>query len=366
MASKRQPTHRASLEGDDETSTLRELLDELSKQSMHPTAKLSPTGFTVSEPPMRCRPAWSLALTSHPPTFNIPCLSFHPPPGIGVILTSSHHKAETYPDTVAAFHASPFSKQALLVNLLGVVDIYGKPDFESKHPPVHHLEIDLLRSADPDPRQETPSDRAKRLLDGIICGSTSAKTINISFPMQDLAPLTLFRQLTYLKIEGMMQTYQSQIWQCVWLNPHLHSLTLSMSVDGERLSSEEIRVARLFADFHPDMRQACHGHSRANVPEKMSVVKLCLTNFIVGAKPFMWFDGRKLTEIRLVRCKDAGFRLLGEDWRTTTVITVGQEEKQEMTTTNLMSPRNEGVEEFNQEDEHFSLAVNDLGTSSNT
>ena len=141
--------------------------------------------------------------------------------------------------------------------------------------------------------------------------------------MQDLAPLTLFRQLTYLKIDGMMQTYQSQIWQCVWLNPHLHTLVLAMSIKGEKLSSEEIRVTRLFADKQPSMRQACSDYPFVDLPQKISVVRLSLTNFAVDDKPFDWFDGKRLKEIRLINCKDAGFRLVGECWRTTVIVTNG-------------------------------------------
>ena len=359
MASKRQPTHRASLEGSDATYDLREFLDELAKQS---PIKAPNAGTPVSRLLTVRRASRGLALRSHYPNFSLPCLTSPPTPGIGVILTSPHRKDDHYSSTTQTFHILPFSKKALLVDLLGAIDILRRPESRSRRPPVHYLEIDLFRPAIGIPQQETPSARAKRLFDGIIHKPEAAGPIKVDFPMQDLAPLTLFRQLTYLKIEGMMQTYQCQIWQCVWLNPHLHTLILSMSVDGEKLSSEEIRVARLFADVQPSMRQACAGYRRVFMPEKLSIVKLSLTNFIINAKPFDWFDGRKLEEIRFVRCLDAGFRLVGEHWRTTMVITTRQG-KPDVYSTNLMTPRFLNCPRFDIEPRKSPLAMDDCTPS---
>ena len=289
MNSARQPTHRATLEGSDSPLDLRSLLAELADYP---------------------------SLTSHLPPASFSFLTLAAPHSIGAALTSPYRKADFYPKATPNFRVLPFSKQTLLVDLLGAIDIHGEPDFKSRHAPVDHLEIDLL---------QPPAVNPETRLSG--------------FKLHDLAPLTLFRHLAYLKVGGMTRSYQSQIWQCVWLNPHLHSLILSMSIDGEIFSFEKIRVARLYADLHLSMRQTSHVHQRACVPEKLSVVKLELTNFIIGSKPFEWFDGRKLKEVRFVECTDAGFRLSGDDWRTTTVITVARKSKVEQTSTNLMSPR---------------------------
>lgn len=52
-----------------------------------------------------------------------------------------------------------------------------------------------------------------------------------TFPLEDLAPLCNFRNLTFLKLTGMTQSYQKYIWQTVWLNPHLEVLELEMALE---------------------------------------------------------------------------------------------------------------------------------------
>lgn len=52
-----------------------------------------------------------------------------------------------------------------------------------------------------------------------------------TFPLEDLAPLCNFRHLSFLKLTGMMQSYQKYIWQTVWLNPQLEVLELEMALE---------------------------------------------------------------------------------------------------------------------------------------
>ena len=50
-------------------------------------------------------------------------------------------------------------------------------------------------------------------------------------PLEGLAPLCNFRNLTFLKLTGMMRSYQKFIWQAVWLNPGLEVLELEMALE---------------------------------------------------------------------------------------------------------------------------------------
>ncbi|CAG8894138.1 unnamed protein product [Penicillium egyptiacum] len=48
--------------------------------------------------------------------------------------------------------------------------------------------------------------------------------------LEQMWPLTEFRNLRVLKLVGMMKSYQPVIWQAVWLNPQLVTLELEMAV----------------------------------------------------------------------------------------------------------------------------------------
>lgn len=50
-------------------------------------------------------------------------------------------------------------------------------------------------------------------------------------PIEDLRPLSNFRNLRFLKLTGMLQSYQPFIWQAVWLNPALEDLHLEMALE---------------------------------------------------------------------------------------------------------------------------------------
>ena len=50
------------------------------------------------------------------------------------------------------------------------------------------------------------------------------------FPLQGLIPLCEFRRLRSLRLGGMLQSYQTYIWQTCWLNPGLEELVLEMAL----------------------------------------------------------------------------------------------------------------------------------------
>ena len=68
-------------------------------------------------------------------------------------------------------------------------------------------------------------------LDLIRPGVLPEPTKNDAFPSRDLTPLMQFRQLRTLKIVGMLDSYQTHIWEAVWLCPQLEVLTLEMCLE---------------------------------------------------------------------------------------------------------------------------------------
>ena len=140
------------------------------------------------------------------------------------------------------------------------------------------------------------------------------------FPLQDLSPLCLYRELRALKITGMMQTYQSMLWAVVWLNTQLTDLSLEMAGEAEPLDVEAIAKAREYAKHRPTMREAVQGKTTTEVPEKFNIVNLSLTNFVVEDAPFQWFSDTTLQKVELHRCKDAGFEIPSMMERSFTII----------------------------------------------
>jgi hypothetical protein len=59
--------------------------------------------------------------------------------------------------------------------------------------------------------------------------------------VEEMKPLCAFRNLRYLKITGMLASYQKYIWQCAWLNYGLEILILEMA-----------SVPRVFAHLKKD------------------------------------------------------------------------------------------------------------------
>ena len=53
----------------------------------------------------------------------------------------------------------------------------------------------------------------------------------------EMKPLCHFRALRSLKLVGMMQSYQTYIWQTAWLNLNLEELELGMALEPEVTSS---------------------------------------------------------------------------------------------------------------------------------
>ncbi len=51
------------------------------------------------------------------------------------------------------------------------------------------------------------------------------------FPLQGLLPLCEFRNLRSLRLGGMLQSYQTHIWQTCWLNPGLEEVALEMALE---------------------------------------------------------------------------------------------------------------------------------------
>lgn len=129
------------------------------------------------------------------------------------------------------------------------------------------------------------------------------------FPLQDLSPLCLYRELRTLKITGMMQSYQSYIWLAVWLNPQLTDLALEMAGEAEPLDVDAIAKAQQYAKCKPTMLQSAQGKTTTEVLKKFHIANLSLTNFVVQDAPFQWFSDMKLQKVELHRCKDAGFEL---------------------------------------------------------
>lgn len=62
-------------------------------------------------------------------------------------------------------------------------------------------------------------------------GVLAEPTENDTFLLEDLTPLVHFSQLRTLKIVGMLDSYQTRIWEAVWLCPHLEALTLEMCLE---------------------------------------------------------------------------------------------------------------------------------------
>ena len=129
------------------------------------------------------------------------------------------------------------------------------------------------------------------------------------FPLHDLSPLCLYRELRTLKITGMMQSYQSYIWLVVWLNPQLTDLALEMAGKAEPLDVKAIAKAQQHAKCKPTMREVAQGKTTTVVLQKFHIINLSLTNFVVYDAPFQWFSDMKLQKVELHRCEDAGFEL---------------------------------------------------------
>ncbi|EEQ92315.2 uncharacterized protein BDCG_07435 [Blastomyces dermatitidis ER-3] len=162
-------------------------------------------------------------------------------------------------------------------------------------------------------------------------------------PVEAIAPLCNFRNLRFLKLAGMSQSYQKYIWQAAWLNPGLETLELEMALepcirrafsgwpyikggwvqqrkpDGEQGSyygddGKGILHRRVGIGEYLDKYAIVHAKARAarmgSTLNLLPVVKLTLTGFVVDAEPFHLFNPHRLRLISFKNdCVDAGFTL---------------------------------------------------------
>ncbi|KLJ06657.1 hypothetical protein EMPG_17856 [Blastomyces silverae] len=162
-------------------------------------------------------------------------------------------------------------------------------------------------------------------------------------PVEAIAPLCNFRNLRFLKLAGMSQSYQKYIWQAAWLNPGLETLELEMALEpcirrafsgwpyikggwiqqskpgGERSSyygddGKGILHRRVGIGEYLDKYAIVHAKARAarmgGTLSLLPVVKLSLTGFVVDAEPFHLFNPHRLRLINFKNdCVDAGFTL---------------------------------------------------------
>ncbi|SLM34749.1 hypothetical protein LPUS_03685 [Lasallia pustulata] len=153
-----------------------------------------------------------------------------------------------------------------------------------------------------------------------------------------------FRQLRTLKIVGMLDSYQTHIWEAVWLCPQLEVLTLEMCLEPSIRSTRNREWPTIQGNWKMkklgEVEKKYHGYKgrgqlhhtigygelldsvaiglaqkrakrRGPVNGKLSIATLNLTSFVVDADPFVkWFDSRKLRGVNFDGfCIDAGFAL---------------------------------------------------------
>lgn len=66
--------------------------------------------------------------------------------------------------------------------------------------------------------------------------------------LAEMQPLCQFRCLRSLKIVGMMQSYQTYIWQAAWLNLNLTELELGMALEPEIIDHTRCAQWRLIQE----------------------------------------------------------------------------------------------------------------------
>ncbi|KAK2803522.1 hypothetical protein FQN50_006957 [Emmonsiellopsis sp. PD_5] len=190
-----------------------------------------------------------------------------------------------------------------------------------------------------------PLDRDTLYLDLFWPVEPQRSIVNDIMPVEAMAPLCNFRQLRFLKLTGMSQSYQKYIWQAAWLNPGLEELELEMalepcirrtfnagwpSIKGDWVRrSEDNAVSSYYGDDglgilhrrvgigeYLDKLSIAAAHERAakmtTTPlARLPIVKLTLTGFVVDADPFrLYFNPHRLRLINFRNdCVDAGFAL---------------------------------------------------------
>ncbi|GAD96310.1 hypothetical protein ANI_1_1406104 [Paecilomyces variotii No. 5] len=170
--------------------------------------------------------------------------------------------------------------------------------------------------------------------------------------ISELRPLCTFRHLRVLKITGMMQSYQSVIWQVVWLNPDLEELELEMALEptirrdfkgdwpsigpGWKIGEQKKEGLQVYYGAGDGTIRSSIGTGEyldkgliesggvlaaqvGPTKSRLSLVVVKLAGFIVDGDPFSLFcEPRRLRRIQFKHnCIDSGFYLDG--WMKGTV-----------------------------------------------
>ncbi|KAF7586919.1 hypothetical protein BBP40_008028, partial [Aspergillus hancockii] len=146
-------------------------------------------------------------------------------------------------------------------------------------------------------------------------------------PIHELNPLPSFRNLHTLKLVGMTQSYQAQIWTTCWLNPALETLELGMALPptlrpnghyrwpcirgGWELTKDNYRRPVYYGDgkgnLNPQVGLGAYldkfaiekakvlAMASGRTRHRLSIRTLILSGFVVDGDPFwLWFDAQRL------------------------------------------------------------------------
>ncbi|RAL04277.1 uncharacterized protein BO80DRAFT_231727 [Aspergillus ibericus CBS 121593] len=165
----------------------------------------------------------------------------------------------------------------------------------------------------------------------------------VMLDLEQMSPLSQFRNLRSLKITGMMQSYQKYIWRTAWLNHNLDELELGMALpprirksrtgdwpyikggwkldpahyaepvyygDGSGALDPKLGQAEYLDKMVIEKAKVC-AMAIGRTRQKLSIRTLILFGFVVDADPFLhWFDVKRLKCINFKDyCVDAGFWL---------------------------------------------------------
>ncbi|KAL2864322.1 uncharacterized protein BJX67DRAFT_383796 [Aspergillus lucknowensis] len=161
------------------------------------------------------------------------------------------------------------------------------------------------------------------------------------FPIEEMAPLCMFRNLRILKITGMMQSYQMYIFQAAWLNTNLEELEIGMALSprlrrgykwpyikgGWKLNKTTMEEPVYYGTGEGSLlykvgvgeyldkmcleKAKIRAMAMGSTRNRLSIRTLVLTGVVVDADPFLhWFDPKRLKCIHFKdNCVDAGFYL---------------------------------------------------------
>lgn len=191
-----------------------------------------------------------------------------PSSGPRVVMVSPYRTQSVHEgDTVQSI---PFSEEALINMSHGV----------------HHLSIDLFRPE-----------------------GDAAGVIPQNVLIHQLSPLCLYRNLRSLSIIGMMHDYPVYVWMAIGINPHLTELTLEMTRPGGIINTDAIKEALADAESKPSMQEIAREQNKVKVSQKIRIMSLSLTNFVVDNRSLECFSGDTIRHLSLHRCDTSGFSL---------------------------------------------------------